>query len=359
MAPARLNRGELPEFSNVAGFGVALAGIIWAAVAVIHQHINAWPVPLLVPFYVGLFLALYVFIAGGLKEAFRLYRWATRGTREQESTAARRDEELERRVEAIESEPSAAIKSVLETLVNDDVARLRHDVENLTNELRQVRFENENLRNNFNLVEEQSKRFARERQEAIDAQKAAVADADVAIHMAEAEALDAKNKLARLEFISEKEASLRNWGASLLANARQQLSSQVEIVDYRFHMQELGERVNAAFGVSVRIRYWGVLPAFIEAAEYYGRFTFQQRRMARDPEIGRARIERGEDVWLLIRQPLEGDLAAVREDWEKGSILVDGSSVKLAIRCDDPTGGAVIAGEFRLQEMQWPKPVKA
>lgn len=171
--------------------------------------------------------------------------------------------------------------------------------------------------------------------------------------------LTTSDEARRIAAQREAEQPLYEWAAAQVQYARGHIAEQIEIADYQFHMDDLNQKVNAGFAVAVRLRYWGVLVAQIgEMPEYGGRLFFQGRRMGRDPEIGALRLGRGQTGWITIRQTLEGDAAAVREDWESGSIVVDASHLRLSICCDDPGGGEPIVGNLRLEEMTWPKPSK-
>lgn len=332
--------GAVANVYGALGLTGAVIGTILGWAKLTRTLTAEWPFPIQVAFYVALFVLLFIIFARVFRELRALWRYLTRNTLGVVKASAAQDERAER----VNDEQW----SVIEALVRDDLTNMRSQVENAEHYRRQTRADNEMLSNRFQQAEAETTRLAGEKSAAVEAAR-----------VAEEEAATAKSNFRALTYVREAEQPLYKWASGLIENARGRIAEQIEIVDYQFHLHDLNEKVNAGFVVSVELRYWGVLIAQIgEIPEYGGRLFFQGRRMGRDPEIGSLRLGRGQTGWIMIRQTLEGDAAAVREDWEAGSIVVDASHLQLSIHCDDPAGGEPIVGKLRLKEMTWPKPSK-
>lgn len=325
----------------VSGLGAALLAGVLGSVA---PFTTSWTTPQRVCFVGG--LVLLAFVAGvilvGVAQAFLPHLRAGQSKIQGGSSLS------ELAAAAREGTPDPLLVAI-KTLLDDDLWGMRNALESSVHDLKQTRINNDVLMDRFNQSEEQARRLA-------DEEHASV----LALATAEAGRKSVEESLRRAKVQIETERPLYEWATGQIENARGRIAEQIEIVDYQFHMNELNEDVSANFGLSVRLRYWGVLPARIgERDEEYGGFLFfHGRRMGQKAIVGQAMLYRGQSEWLTVRQLLEGDREAVRKDWETGSILVDGSHLQLSIMCDDPGGGEPILGWFSLKEMQWPKPSK-
>lgn len=299
-----------------------------------------WPLPIQIAFYVALFVLLFVVFVVVSREVRAAWGYLTRNTLGAVKASATQGE----RVERVNDDQWSAI----DTLRRDALDHMRSNKEHAEEELRRSRQERDASESRFREAEKNAEDHARTAQAAIGA------EAMIRKTLKEVEA-----ELSDVQSAFETTKPLRDWAEQLIKNARERVSDQIEIVDYQFHTREIDEKVSAGFGVSVRLRYWGVFPAVIGGSVVNGaHLRFQGRRMSAAPEVSTLILHRGQTDWLHIRQLLGQDAEAVRADWHAGSIKVDASHVRLPIRCDDPTGGEQIEGSLVLEEMEWPKPSK-